>query len=380
MTVLSTLLLVPVITGSLFSVLTVVTAVVFVRRRTPRPAFTPPVSVLKPIYGVDRDLERNLRSFCTQEYPNYQIVMSLQRRDDPALPLVRKLAAEYPDRVTVVIGDSPPSVNGKVQNMVIGLTAASHEHLIVSDSDAWAPPDYLRTMVAPLADPTLGFVCSLFRITGARNLPEKLEQLSINADFMPSVIFTYLTGAATFCLGASIAFRRSDLDAVGGMGAFADYLVEDHELGRRLRARGLGVRLVPLRVDLLADYPGFRAWWSHQVYWDQNTRAANATGFALTVLTRAVPFALLYALVTGVTSLRLAVLGGAVALRLACAALVAAVLRDRQTLRALLWLPLRDLLGLVSWALALTRRSFEWRGHTFRLAPGGRIIPRDERA
>lgn len=371
-------LLIPVVSGSTFSVLTVFASWRFYTRRVAaNSAPLPPVTVLKPIYGLDRELEPGLRSFCEQDYPELQIVMSLQRPDDPALPLLRQLAAEYPTRVTLVIGESPPSVNGKVQNMMIGIGAARHQHLVVSDSDVYAPRDYLRRMVAPLADAKIGFVCSLYRIRGARNLAEKLDLLSINADFMPSVIFTYMTHAATFCLGASIAFRRSDLEAVGGMGAFADYLVEDHELGRRLHERGLDVRLVPMTIDLTPDYASLAAWWRHQVYWDQNTRAANLPGFALTILTRAVPFALLYALATGLAPRALGVLATAIALRVASAALVSLIQHDRETLRTLLWLPLRDVLALASWALALTRNTFEWRGNTFKLTRGGRIVPRD---
>lgn len=371
-------LLIPVVSGSIFSVLTVLATWRFYTRRVSESAAPlPPLTVLKPIYGLDRELEPGLRSFCEQDYPELQIVMSLQRRDDPALPLLRTLEAEYPERVTVVIGESPPSVNGKVQNMVIGMTAARHQHLVVSDSDVFAPRDYLKRMVAPLADARIGFVCSLYRIRGARNVAERLDLLSINADFMPSVIFTYMTRAAIFCLGASIAFRRSDLEAVGGMGAFADYLVEDHELGRRLHERGLDVRLLPLTIDLTPDYADLGAWWRHQVYWDQNTRAANLPGFALTILTRAVPFALLYALASGLSGAGLAVLTASVALRVLCAALVAAIQRDFESLRTLPWLPLRDVLALASWALALTRNTFEWRGNTFKLTRGGRIVPRD---
>ena len=117
-------LLIPVVSGSIFSLLTVVTTWLFVRRAPPRPHFQPPVTVLKPIYGVDRELRHNLESFCTQDYPDYQVVLSLQRPQDPALPLLRELEARYPERVTVVVADSAPSVNGKVQNMVIGLGAA----------------------------------------------------------------------------------------------------------------------------------------------------------------------------------------------------------------------------------------------------------------
>ncbi|MBK8959335.1 MAG: glycosyltransferase [Proteobacteria bacterium] len=381
LSLLTLVLLIPVVSGSIFSVLTVLATWRFYSRRVTDPALPlPPLTVLKPIYGLDRELEPGLRSFCEQDYPELQIVMSLQRRDDPALPLLRQLEAEYPERVTVVIGESPPSVNGKVQNMVIGMGAARHAHLVVSDSDVFAPRDYLRRMVAPLADPRIGFVCSLYRIRGARNLAERLDLLSINADFMPSVIFTYMTRAAIFCLGASIAFRRSDLEAVGGMAAFADYLVEDHELGRRLHERGLDVRLLPLTIDLTPDYADLGAWWRHQVYWDQNTRAANLPGFALTILTRAVPFALLFALLSGLSGAGLLVLGSSVAVRVASAALVACIQQDDETLVTLPWLPLRDVLALASWALALTRNTFEWRGNTFKLTRGGRIVPRDETA
>ena len=381
LSVLKLALLLPVASGSLFSLLTVLATWRFYARRAPSThAALPPVTVLKPIYGLDRDLEAGLLSFCHQDYPDFQLVMSLQRPDDPALPLLRKLEAQFPERVTVVIGESPPSVNGKVQNMVIGMAAARHELLVVSDSDVQAPQDYLRTMVPPLADPRLGYVCSLYRIHGARNLAERLDQLSINADFMPSVIFTYMTRVAIFCLGASIAFRRTDLEAVGGMAAFADYLVEDHELGRRLHERGLDVQLVPMTIDLAPDYASFGAWWRHQVYWDQNTRAANLPGFALTILTRAVPFALLYALASGLATTSLAILAAAVTLRVVSAAIITLLQKDWETLRALPLLPLRDGLALVSWALALTRNSFEWRGHTFKLTRGGRIVPRDETA
>ena len=373
-------LLIPVVSGSIFSLLTVVATWRFVVRRPPPATDLPPVTVLKPIYGVDRDLEQNLLSFCTQDYPDFQLVMSLQRHDDPALPLLRRLEQAYPERVTVVIEESAPTVNGKVQNMVIGLTAARHALLVVSDSDVRAPRDYLRSMVPSLADPRLGYVCSLYRISGARNLGERLDQLSINVDFMPSVIFTYMTRIAVFCLGASIAFRRSDLEAVGGMAAFANYLVEDHELGRRLHQRGLAMRLLPLTIDLTPDYANFSAWWTHQVYWDQNTRAANLPGFVLTILTRAVPFALLYVLASGLSMAALTVLVATLALRLGSAALTITLLRDGETLRALPLLPLRDVLALGSWVLALSRRRFVWRGHSFELTRGGRIVPRDEAA
>jgi ceramide glucosyltransferase len=335
------------------------------------------VTVLKPVHGLEAGLEANLRSICAQDYPAYQVILSVQRLSDPALPLLERLAAEYgPERVSVVAVDSEPVVNGKVQNLLNAYTAARHDILVISDSDARTRPDYLRAMAAPLVDPKVGYVCSLYRGTRARRWYEKLELLGLNADFLPSVLFAEVTGASGYCLGASMAFRRADLEAVGGFGALADYLVEDYELGRRLRERVGRCVLVSNMVELIMDLASARQWWHHQIYWDQNTKAARPWGFVLTVLTRAIPFALIFAALRFFDPLGLGVLAGASAVRLGSAALVAHQLGDRDGLAALPWLPLRDLLGLASWYLALGRRSFVWRGWRFGLTRDGRIVPR----
>jgi ceramide glucosyltransferase len=304
--------------------------------------------------------------------------MAVQRESDPALPLLRRLAAEYPDRVTLVVKPSEPVVNGKVQNLVNALAAAKHEILIISDSDVKVGPGYLEAMVAPLKDDDVGYTCSLYRSVGAKRWFEKLELLNLNADFVPSLIFSTVTGAAHFCVGASVAFRRTDLERIGGMAALSDYLVEDYELGRRLKSLGKTMVLVPEIVDVVADFPSAARWWHHQVYWDQNTWAANPTGFALTILARAVPFALLFAAVRGFDLTGINVLLAAVTARLATARWISeGYLKDKEGVAALWLLPFRDLVALASWYAALTRRSFEWRGHRFGLTKDGRIVPRD---
>jgi ceramide glucosyltransferase len=357
-----------------FSFLTLWAVRRVLRQRDAGESYTPPVTVLKPIYGLDKGLEANLRSFCEQDYPELQIVASVQRTTDPALPLLQKLAAEFPNRMTVVVKPSEPVVNGKVQNLVNGLEAAKHEILIISDSDVGAAPDYVRAIVAPLRDPSVGYVNTLYRSVAADQWFEKCELLSLNADFVPSLIFSYATGAADFLIGATVAFRRADLEATGGMADLGNYLVEDYELGRRLVALGKRFVLIPHIVDLVADYGSYHQWWHHQVYWDQNTWAANPVGFALTVLIRAVPFAALYWLVGGAFGAEAFFV--ALAVRLGTAAIFAAFMKDREGLRALWLLPVRDLLALASWYVALTRRSFVWRGNTFGLTREGRIVPR----
>ena len=376
--ILQIVLLLPVIGGSLYGALCVWTAARFFARPRAPETFKPPITVLKPIYGLDKGLEENLLSLCRQDYPDYQIVMSVQRTDDAALPLLRRLAAQFPDRITLVIKPSEPVVNGKVQNLVNALIAARHEILLISDSDVRLQPGYLSAMVAPLVDNDVGYVCSSYRSVGATRWFEKFELLTLNADFVPSLIFSYLTKIAPFCIGATVAFRKSDLARIGGMAALGDYLVEDYELGRRLLKLGKRMVMVPHTIEIIADYPSFTRWWHHQVYWDQNTWAANPTGFALTILTRAVPFALALAALRGFDTAGIDLLLATVVVRLASARWISSMLNDREGIAALWLLPLRDIIALASWYLALTRRSFEWRGHRFGLTRDGRIIPRGE--
>ena len=374
MTLLETISLIPIAGGSVFSLLCVLATMRFLATwRPPADGFTPPVSILKPVYGLDRELEGNLLSFCAQDYPDYQLVISVQRLDDPALPLLRRIADAHPARVTLVVRESEPTVNGKIQNIANGLEAARHDILVISDADVRVGPDYLRTIVAPLADPKIGYSCTLYRTADARNVPEKLELLSMNADFVPSLIFTHWTKSAVFCLGATVAARRADIDATGGIASLAEYLVEDQEMGRRLTAYGKHMAFIPMSVDIIPDYPTFQSWWTHQVYWDQNTKAANPIGFALTVLTRAIPFAVMFTCLTGFTAMGWAVLFATLAIRIVSCAAIARVLGDREVMGALWLMPLRDCLGLMSWAAALMKRTFIWRGHRFTLDRHGRI-------
>lgn len=380
------LCLVPVVTGTLYALLQVWAAHRFARREARVPerhpgspdGAWPAVSVLKPLHGLEAGLEENLRSTCLQDYPGaFQVVLSVQRLDDAALPLARALERELgSERVAVVVEDAPPVANGKIQNLVGALRAARHALLVISDSDCRVPRDYLRAIVAPLADPRVGYACTLYRAHGARRWYEALELLTVNADLVPNFVFAAESGATSFCLGASTALRRETLAVVGGFEALADYLVEDFELGRRIEALGLRFALVPSFVDTRIDLDGPAAWWHHQVYWDQNNRAARPLGHFATVVVKAIPFALLFAALRGFDATGVAVAAGAIAVRCASAAeILRTALRGAEGMRALWLLPLRDVAGLVSWAVSLRRRTFVWRGVRLGLTRDGRIVP-----
>lgn len=378
------LLLVPVATGSVYAVLTVLTIARFFRRQRvpqPPPSEWPPVTILKPVYGLEKNLRENLRSTCIQDYPVFQVVFSVQDKDDPAIPLLREMEQEFgKDRVTVAVENRRAGTNGKINNMIGGLLYARHETLVISDSDVRLRPDYLKTIVGPLSDPSVGCVCTLYKASCADAWFEKIELLTLNADFMASVVFAHVTGASKFCLGASAALKRSTLDVIGGLPALADYLVEDYEMGRRIWVSGRKIAIVPYVVDTVVDLKSPAQWWGHQVYWDQNTRAARPLAFFSTAIIRSTAFALLYALARLGDPVGLSVLAGAVAVRLVTAALVLGWgFRDREGLRSLAWLVFRDFAGLASWLLAFTKKTTVWRGTHFTLTRDGRLVAREAR-
>ncbi|HXB56072.1 MAG TPA: bacteriohopanetetrol glucosamine biosynthesis glycosyltransferase HpnI [Vicinamibacteria bacterium] len=375
-------LLLPVAGGSVYAVLCLA-AVLRLRRGPGRGraglAFSPPVTVLKPIHGLEKGLEENLRSTCQQDYPEFQVIFSVQRKDDPALPLLLRLQQEFGSaKVDVVVDDTQTAPNGKIRNLLGALPRARHTFLVISDSDVRLRPDYLVTIVPLLAEPGVGCACTFYKAVGAQSWYEALEQLTLNADFVPSLVFAAWSGASRFVLGASTALSSSVLAEIGGLAALSDYLVEDFEMGRRILAAGKRIVVAPYFVDTIVDLKSPRQWWNHQVYWDQNTRSANPWGFLGTVLVRSVPFALLFAVVRLFDPLGWEVLAGALAVRLLAAAVTLRFgLGDGKSVGRLGLLPLRDLAGLVSWALAFIQPTVIWRGEQFNLTPDGRMVARE---
>ncbi|MBW2272441.1 MAG: glycosyltransferase [Deltaproteobacteria bacterium] len=338
-------------------------------------SYAPPVTLLKPVYGLEKNLEECLRSACLQDYPEYQVLISLQRPDDPALPLLRKLETEFgSERVTITIAKGEPRANGKVFNVSNAMPEARHELLVLSDSDVRLRPNFLRVIVAPLRDSAIGYACTIYRGRNAHSWHERVELLSLH-DLMANVIFAHSTGASDFCLGSSMAFRRSSLDAIGGFEPLENYLVEDFEMGRRIQELGLGIALVAYSVDTMIDLDSVRDWWRHQLYLELNNRMARPIGFFATIVIQPLPFALLLCLYRLFDPLSLGILVGSILLRLVTTGLSMPLMGEREGLRNLLFMPLRDLAASASWLLALRMSTVTWRGVEFRLGRDGRMVP-----
>ena len=378
--------LIPVIGGSIYAFLCLITVLHF--RKQPctssQRSFSewPPVTILKPVFGVEKNLKESLRSACVQDYPEYQVVFAVQDPQDPVVSLLEEIEEEFgSERVSIAIENRQAGPNRKINNLLGALPHARYDILVINDSDVRLKPDYLKAIVPPLFDSGVGCVCTIYRATCGDRWFEKLELLTLNADFIPSVIFAHVTGASKFCLGSSLAITRKSLEKIGGLEAFAHYLPEDYEIGRRVWASGQRVSLVHYFVDIVINLKSFSEWWYHQCYWDRMIRAARPVGFFATFLIRSVTFALFFLIFLLGDSLGWAVLGIALGIRLATAvAIIGWGMGSREGVRSIAFLPLRDVMAFMSWFLAFVKKTVIWRGTEFTLTRKGLIATREERS
>jgi ceramide glucosyltransferase len=338
-----------------------------------------PVSVLKPLYGEDEGLEDNLRSFCRQDHPRMQVVFGVQDQGDPAIAVVRRIIAETPQAdLALVVDESGRAGNRKVANLQNMLPAARHPIIVMADSDMRVGPDYLAQVTAPLTDPATGLVTCLYRGVAGLGLWSRLAALHVNHGFLPQAVVGASFGERNGCFGASIALRRTTLDAIGGFAAVADALADDHALGQSIRRLGLRVALSPYIVDNIMAEPSFTALFRHELRWARTIRMIAPAGFAASVVTQPVVLALA-ALALGVPwPAGLAMLGLALVCRLAMVHMIDHALRLSVTP---LWLVLpRDLLSFAVFAVSFFTRRVAWRDRTFRVGRKGQLLDGDRAA
>jgi ceramide glucosyltransferase len=333
----------------------------------------PGVTILKPLKGTDPYIWENFCSHCEQDYPEYQLVFGVSEPDDGAIGAVQRLKERYPDlQIDLVVCERKLGTNTKVSNLVQMLAGARHPILLVNDSDIRVPRHYLRKVVARLNDDRVGLVTCLYRGIASKTLGSRLEALGIVTDFVPGVLSArLLENGLRFGLGSTLAFRRSDLEAVGGFEGFLDYLADDYELGRRIAALGKRVELSEVVVDTFLPAYSMRGFIEHQIRWSRTIRDVRRWGYLGVSLT----FGLAWGMLT------LALTHGAgwawllVAITAAARAVVAimcarAVLHDETSLHDLYLLPARDLIAPLLWALSFAGNRISWRGDLFYLKQG----------
>ncbi len=346
------------------------------RRERSLPAVAPPVSVLKPLKGVDPRMYPGLASHAAQSYSGaFELVFGVHDPADPATAEVERLRREFPAvAIKLVVCPEVLGSSGKVSNLVQMLRAAEYEHILINDSDILVSPAYLSHVMRWFREERVGMVTAPYLgRTGAKTtLWAKLEALGIATDFLPGVLTARkLEGGIHFGLGSTLAMTRTALAQAGGMEAMLESLADDYEMGRRISAAGFRVELCGETVETTVPAYDFTGFCRHQLRWARSTRDSRRLGYLGMGVTYCVPWAIATVLASGFALWSFTLLTLALLARVAVA-LVAGVglLRDDQVLRDLGLLPLRDLFGLAVWAWSFAGDTVVWRGERFRLRDG----------
>lgn len=336
-------------------------------------SFTPPVSILKPLRGSDRQMYESFRSHCLQDYAQYEIIFGVNDADDPAVADVQRLRREFPSHdLRLVICPEPVGGNRKVSNLTHMFKEAKYDYFVINDSDIRVERDYLQRVFSPMSDPKVGMVTALYRAEAGRGLASRMEAVTIATDFAGGVLCAVeIEGGLHFGLGSTLAFPREAEQAIGGLEALVDYLADDHELGRMIADAGYKVELSESVVEtFLPDY-GWRAMFQHQLRWARTIRDLRKWGYIGVLMTFGLPWAMLAALFACGAPWSLVLLAVVAAARFASAAILCGpILHDRQTMRDLWLIPARDVVGLAIWFASFGGDTIVWRGERFHLKDG----------
>jgi ceramide glucosyltransferase len=335
--------------------------------------FKPPVSILKPLCGLDPHGYESLRSHCLQDYPQYEIIFGVSNSGDPAVAAVEQLIREFPNiPMRLVICSSVFGMNFKVNNLVQMLPAANYSYLVINDSDINVPSDYLRKVVGILEDRAVGVVTCLFRGVAARNIGSVLESMAIACDFVPGVLCAKeLEKGIHFAMGSTIALRGDVLERIGGFQGIADYLADDYEIGHRASNAGLRVEIADCIVEHYVPQYSWAGFFQHQVRWARTIRSCRPEGYAGMIFTFALPWSVAALAIAPSLGLAWALVFVSLVLRLMVTVVSGFfVLGDRQVFRSMWLIPIRDVITLAVWLLAYTGSSIVWRGNRFELSNG----------
>jgi ceramide glucosyltransferase len=348
-------------------------------RSVPDDAHLPPISVLKPVHGLEARLKENIESFFRQDYPDYEILFAADEPDDAALDVVREVCARYPHIRSRVLVTGTPWPNPVVYAFHCMSEASAHDILVTTDSDVEVDPRYLREIVPPLLDPQVGMVTCVYRGKNAAGFFSGLTAIGMSVEMTAGVLVANLLEGMKFGLGPTTVVRKDSLASIGGYTALRDYIAYDFAIGNLMAKNGYQVVLSGHVIDHVVNQPSFRRMWQNQLRWAQTTRYSRPKGHFGSGLIFAMPYGLLGFLAAGILghwrvgALLLAV---AVLNRLTEAWLVGwMVVRDPQIRRGPWLYPLRDLLGFLVWFASYLNLRYVWRDSRFELK-GTRITLR----
>ena len=344
----------------------------FPEQETAAPATLPPVTVLKPLHDAEPGLPARLAAFCRQEYSApVQVLCGAQDHASPAVAAVRDLKADFPDAaIELTVDQRSHGVNRKVSNLINLMPRARHDTLVLSDSDIVVGPGYLRALTALLASPRVGAVTCLYHGIGGEGLWTRLSALAINSQFLPQAVTAVSLGLVKPCCGATIALRRSTLDRIGGFGALADVLADDHAIGLAVRSAGYDVVTAPFLVGHRCFESSFRQLLLHQIRVARTIRSIDPIAYAGTIVTHPWPLALI-SLLSGSPAAVLVTLAVLISRVMLCRCVEWRFGLPRQYY----WLiPLQDVIAFAVYVASFFGATVHWRGADYRVTADGTLI------
>ena len=372
------------VTSTIYCLMVLIGAVRFARRKRREDrmplSFLPPVSVLKPLHGMEPDLEENLRRFFELDYPEYELLFCARHAGDAGLRMAQRIAVEHPEvNARFLTCGEPRFPNAKMWSIAALAQAAKNDVLVTSDADARVTPDYLKRCVQELADPRNELASCLYvgRTTGG--LAAQLDAVGKSVEMSGGIFVADMLEAGTrFALGVTMILRRGSFERAGGYEDLGQYYAEDFVLGQRLAMQGYGVRMANYVVRLMVLPQGLRASFRDQLRWMKSTRRSRPAGHLGTGLTYAVPFGVLglaWGLVSGHWALGGLWVLSACVNRWLMAVVVLWALEDEEATKPALIYPLRDLLGFAVWIASYMGDRMQYHGGAYSLGVGGRFEP-----
>lgn len=335
----------------------------------------PAITVLKPLHGDEPNLYENLRSFCEQNYPEFQLVFCSADANDPALAHVRRLQHEFPALdIEIAAGSAQPARNPKIGNLRGAIDRVKHGIIVMADSDIRVPRHYLQALAACFDDPQTGAATCLYAGEPADpGLASRLGAMYVNNHFAPSVLVALALEPLTYCFGATMAVRADVLRRIGGLQALADHLGDDYRLGNLVHGAGCRVALCPVLVETTVYERNWREMIAHEVRWARTVRLQRPAGYAGAAVTHPLALAAVYATLSGYNKAGIAVFAVILLLRVLLDAEARKTFAPRRPATPAL-VPVRDALAFGVWCSGLAGRGIGWRGRAYEATADGRLL------
>jgi len=339
-------------------------------------AVLPPISVLKPLKGLDDNLFDNLDSFCHQDYPAYEIIFSLQDHNDPAYKIAQKIKDKHPDRdIRIIIEPCSRGMNPKVNNLIPAYRASRYDTVLISDSNVLVGPDYLRSIGRHLNDPSVGLVTNLIRGTGGRTFGSLFENLHLNSFIIGSVCFLDRFLGMPCVIGKSMLMRKKDLDAIGGFEAVKDVLAEDFIIGRRMHESGRRIVVDNYLINNENQYWGVRRFLNRHTRWAKLRWKIGGPRYLTELLSNPVFLAFIPLTWSGLTGPAMTLAMSAATLKIAGDRHLGIRTGAAMHPFAYLLVPVKDLIIGFLWLVPLLSDTVHWRGNHYRIVKDSRLMP-----